>query len=401
MINPDAQPNEFQNAEIVAPAADSSVSHETVVFPAYDTNREVNNGAIEVGPEAPVDEELVLDFDQLRQLPPEERNAALFVLAGKMVKKVSQERSIKEEEKSKGEYVALLAENVAEAEQIQAEMDAEDAAIVEKYGSLEAAPLNVRQTTNSHKLGWGFVGVAAIGTLGALAPTQAEARDHGDIIGQFGKQAQRQIAGQAREAGADVGSTIGQTLRIIVNRKVNEAAVRVLEGADVPVERAPEEVVIVPRNIPGAVTPGVGGRIYQGAPVVGGGYEVRGARGIDQQAQSEQVQAQAQYAREYRALETKWTQAEADALYARQQLEVKRLNAQYAQRFNQAKTAEEQDLVQAECLVAKTEMKARHEREGPQADFARLERSYQDRGVNIQISAQERAAMKQISQHRY
>ncbi len=386
MSNLEAQPNNFSNPEIVADMTeDTSVSRETVVFPEFGSN--VNEGGVvattETNETEPVNEELVLDFDKLKDLSPEERGDALYALAGKMVNQVSRERNEKEEAAAKASYIEQLDQNIIEAGNIQSEIDAEEHAIIEKYGSLDAAPKEVRSLGRAHTLGWGFVATAALGTLATMAPTQAEARDHGNILEQFGKQAQRQITGQAREAGADVGSTIGQTMRIIINRKVNEAAVKVLEGADVPVERAPEEVVVVPRNIPGN-----SGTVYGGAPQVGG------VRGGARESINQQISTQTEYTKELHRIQVNWTPERVEALQAQQELAAARLNNDYAQQLQRATTPEQRDMVLKTWNAAKAQLKVRQTEEGPMGEINRLRMRTEERNFNAQADAQAREAYR-------
>lgn len=123
---------------------------------------------------------------------------------------------------------------------------------------------------------WGrSLGAALIVGLGAtLAPGVASAGGHDDnIFKSFGDSIVHGVKRDVRESGRDSGAVLGGVARIIIDRSMNQVAVQILGAAGVPAQQAPEEVVVVPRSVPG---------VYSGG--YGGGYEVRGRSGGDYEA---------------------------------------------------------------------------------------------------------------------
>lgn len=139
------------------------------------------------------------------------------------------------------------------------------------------------QSIAAKSMRWGRVlGAALVVGLGAmLAPDDANARDNDkNVFRAFGDNVAHGVRRDVREAGRDSGAVLGGVARIIIDRSVNQVAVRILQGAGVSVEMAPEELVVVPRSIPG----GDMGVYDRGMPPppnmnMGGGYDNRGYGG--------------------------------------------------------------------------------------------------------------------------
>ncbi|OGZ06231.1 MAG: hypothetical protein A2845_00280 [Candidatus Lloydbacteria bacterium RIFCSPHIGHO2_01_FULL_49_22] len=137
------------------------------------------------------------------------------------------------------------------------------------------------QSIAAKSMRWGrSLGAALIVGLGAtLAPGVASAGGHDDnIFKSFGDSIVHGVKRDVREAGRDSGAVLGGVVRIIIDRSVNQTAVQILGAAGVPAQQAPEEVVVVPRSVPGAYGGGYGGQ-YEVRGRSAGEYEAHGYGG--------------------------------------------------------------------------------------------------------------------------
>jgi hypothetical protein len=202
---------------------------------------------------------------------------ALWEAAGKMVAAASREKNEEEEEAARVEYDKILAENLEEAKVIQSEIDAEKAELVAKYGNEDQWPLNAKKQNKINSLSWATGGVLGLVAFAAAAPAHAGGHD---AIKEFGNNLGREIRVQIGEAGRDSGAVIGGAARVGIDRAVNATTAEVLRRMGVPVAQTPEEVVVVPRSIPGGGYGVYGPGQLPPPPGVYGGYP-RGNEGSD------------------------------------------------------------------------------------------------------------------------
>lgn len=143
-----------------------------------------------------------------------------------------------------------LAEDTAVAVALSQEVPTARVAAVSSEFSLGG-----EQSLAAKSMQWGrALGAALVVGLGAmLVPGTAGAHDNDkNVFRAFGDNVAHGVRRDVREAGRDSGAVLGGVARIIIDRSINQVAVRILQGAGVPVEQAPEEVVVVPRSVPGA-----------------------------------------------------------------------------------------------------------------------------------------------------
>lgn len=237
--------------------------------------------------------------------------------------------------------------------------------------------------------------LAASMGMGLAHTEEANAQDQGNILQVFGDQVKRGVNQQVYEAGRDSGGVMGGALRIMIDRTVNAATHRVLEGAGVPAVRAPEQVVVVPRSVE------IGGGVYsqQRQPVYeevryGGGVVVRGGKegGYDTQMLNQMRDVEARYATEKSRLmiEMNSNPEQLQAVKEQQELNLMRLNKSFKDRLDRAQP-DEKMIIMKEWSASKSQLLASQRTEGPQGRLAELEKRRAQDIASIQIQAQRRA----------
>ncbi len=218
----------------------------------------------------------------------------------------------------------------------------------------------------------------------------ASAHDQGDVLKVFGDQVTAGVKGQIKNAGIDSGGVMGGAARVIIDRAVNAATVRVLESAGVPTVRAPEQVVVVPRSVengPAVYTQqqnsGYGEVRYGGGTVVQGGYE----RGYNQQFANQVRDINARYDTERSRLEIEASSnpEQQQAVKEQQELSLMRLNKSFKDKVDRAQP-EERIIVTKEWSAAKSQFLANQRNEGIQGRLAQVEmrRAQEIAAVQIQ-----------------
>lgn len=169
-------PQDIQSTEMNEPVK-QQVGSMTYSFDQHMTAKQPEHSLPEIsgGNGAP----FVLNVEQFKNMTPAES----FALAGELVKRTREETVAKENEALIAEEEKISAENKGEAAVIQAEMAAEEAALVEKYGPKESWPEEAKQKSDIHRLGWGLAGVAGLTAIGGFAASEANAMDIGGVVG--------------------------------------------------------------------------------------------------------------------------------------------------------------------------------------------------------------------------
>lgn len=231
--------------------------------------------------------------------------------------------------------------------------------------------------------------------LGLAHTEEASAHDQGNILQVFGDQVKRGVNQQVYEAGRDSGGVMGGAMRIMIDRTVNAATVRVLEGAGVPTVRAPEQVVVVPRSVeygggayPQQRYPSYGEVRYNGGAVVRAGNE----GGYDTQMVNQMRDVEARYATEKSRLmiEINSNPEQLQAVKEQQELNLMRLNKSFKDRVDRAQP-DEKIIVMKEWSAAKSQLFATQRTEGPQGRLSQLEKQRAQDIAAIQIQAGRRA----------
>ena len=369
MYTPDAQPV-------------NDLEHNSEITGELSTGQSVERA------EATQADELVFNVDRFRVSPggemTGEQKQELNELVGKLLQRSSNERTAKENEEAQNAYAEVLSENLVDAGKIEAEMTAEKAAIVEKYGDDQNNwPKDVRQAANSHNLGWGFFGIAAgASVIGGFMPSNAEA----GMLEDFGKQVEQGIRGGVVGAGTDSGGVVGGAARIIIDRAVNNIVKRGVEATGAPTAQTPEEVVVVPRSIGGGV--GVYGQGNPGYGAVRNG-EVRYGGG-DQGTQIQERNLAWDYARRLDDINSRWTPAQIEALKTQHTAEVLRQNNYYKEQLLRATNEDQKAQVYADWAAAKAAFNASWEKRGPWGEKAQLDNWARGRGLDIQRAVEQR-----------
>ncbi len=177
---------------------------------------------------------------------------ALWEAAGRMVAAASADQNAAAEEAAKGEYDALLAENLEAAKSIQAEIDQEQAELATKYGAESEWSSGAKKQNKINSISWATGGILGLAALAAATPAEAGG------LKDFAHNLRDQVNYEVAQAGNDAGAVVGGASRIVINRSVNSATAAVLRGLGVPVAQTPEEVVVLPRNNPNVGYGGVG-----------------------------------------------------------------------------------------------------------------------------------------------
>ena len=226
--------------------------------------------------------------------------------------------------------------------------------------------------------------------MGLVHSEDASAHDQGNILNVFKDQVTRGVNQQIYEAGRDSGGVMGGAARIIIDRTVNAATQRVLEGAGVPAVRAPEQVVVVPRSVengPAVYTqqrnPSYGEVRYGGGVVVQGGYE----RGYNPQFANQIRDINARYDTERSRLEIEASSnpEQQQAVKEQQELNLMRLNKSFKDRVDRAQP-DERMIVMKEWSAAKSQFLASQRNEAVQGRLAQVEmrRAQEIAAVQIQ-----------------
>ncbi len=231
--------------------------------------------------------------------------------------------------------------------------------------------------------------------MGLVHTEDASAHDQGNILQVFGDQIKSGVNQQVYEAGRDSGGVMGGAMRIMIDRTINAATHRVLEGAGVPTVRAPEQVVVVPRSVEygGGVyspqrQPGYGEVRYGDGAVVRGGYE----GGYDMQMVNQMRDVEARYATEKSRLmiEINSNPEQIQAVKEQQELNLMRLNKSFKDRLDRAQP-DEKMIVMKEWSASKSQLLASQRTEGPQGRLAELEKRRAQDMAALQIQSQRRA----------
>lgn len=274
--------------------------------------------------------------------------------------------------------------------------------------------------------------------MGLAHSEDASAHDKGNILQVFGEQVSQGVNRQIYEAGRDSGGVMGGAARIIIDRTVNAATQRVLEGVGVPTARVPEEVVVVPRSVGydngGSLhgrhdrrgnssqsaydqrayeeqlnyeqrarsaqrnyeeqannqqrALGYGEVRYSGNVIVRGGLE----GGYDRQMDNQMRDIEARYAMEKSRImiEMNSNPEQLQAYKEQQELNLMRLNKSFKDRLDRAQPGDNL-IVMKEWSAAKSQLLASQRTEGPQGRLAELEKRRAQDIAAVQIQSQRRA----------
>lgn len=238
----------------------------------------------------------------------------------------------------------------------------------------------------------------AVGMGAGLGHSEDANAAGNNVLKGFGDQVTQGVNRQIIEAGRDSGGVMGGAMRVVITRGVNTMTEKGLAAAGVPVARAPEQVVVVPRSIenPGAVyqTNQVYGAQVYGTPQYGPGVVVqRGVEGgFDLSAANQMKDLDARYATEKSRLmiEANSHPEQQLAQKEKQELELMRLDKSFKEKKEKAK---EQDkmLVMKEWTAAKAQMLATHKTQSIEGRIAELDKRYAQNKAAIQIQAERRA----------
>ena len=171
-------------------------------------------------------DKFAVNFDSFKDMSPKERSAAMYNIAENMSNQLSLEKSSEKNTKLQEEIASNLNENFGYLKEIEVDIANEKIALNEKYGPDESLwPKNVMQANNSHKLGWGFMGLTAgVSVLGGVMPSDAYAESNRDSATEIRGGVEVRV-GEARE---DAGGVVSGAVRIIIERKVNDVLGRIL-----------------------------------------------------------------------------------------------------------------------------------------------------------------------------
>ena len=230
--------------------------------------------------------------------------------------------------------------------------------------------------------------LAASMGMGLAHTEDASAREQGNILQVFGDQVTKGVTQQIYEAGKDSGGVMGGAARIMIDRTVNAATHKVLEGAGVPSVRAPEQVVVVPRSVesgPGVYSqqrqPSYGEVRYGGGAVMRGGYE----GGYDTQMRN--IEAQYATNKSRLMIESNYNPEQLQAVKEEQKLNLMRLNKSFNDRLLIAQPDEKLILMQ-EWTAAKAKLVANQRMQSPEGKLAELEKRRALDVAALQIQSQ-------------
>ena len=121
----------------------------------------------------------VIDAAQFKKMSPDQ----IFQMAGEIVGKNHERMNEEKIAADTREQEDFILENQEDIETIKSEIAAEHRALEEKYGPEENWPAEAKNAVNTHRIGWGMVGVAGLGAFAGMTASADAQADLGSILG--------------------------------------------------------------------------------------------------------------------------------------------------------------------------------------------------------------------------
>lgn len=211
------------------------------------------------------------------------------VKSAQLVDVIHSERVQNQNEEVIALYDEVSQENAVEVAKINAEIEAERIARIEKYGPEENWPEEALKADKSNQIGWGFAAVAGIGALAGMTTAEdALANDRGhDRYNDQMKYERHRVQNDARAALTNIGiGVIGNVVSQAMGQRVNPGGPVPIPGAQYGYAPHPQAYPVYQEHIP------QGGYVQQGGYQ---GYDNGERIRLEQQANS--INARIQNAR--------------------------------------------------------------------------------------------------------